>query len=197
MLSLYRERRSWLHGVPAGFKLLLLTGVGTALFATQRAAVVWPVAALCGAVFASLSPVGPALRRGARATFVAAALVAAFHALLGRALAGLTDAARLCGMALLGMAVTLSTRHAEWLDLLERLLAPLARTGLRVDRLGLQLALMLRFVDHFFAHWQRLDEAHRLRGGRAGGWRLAAPLTIQMLQVARRVADALHLRTGE
>jgi biotin transport system permease protein len=58
------------------------------------------------------------------------------------------------------------------------------------------VALMLRFTEHFFVQWKRLDDAHRVRSGRAGGWRLLAPLTIQMLSSARRVADALHVRIG-
>jgi biotin transport system permease protein len=56
---------------------------------------------------------------------------------------------------------------------------------------------MLRFTEHFFVLWKRLDDAHRLRTGRAGGLRLLAPLTIQMLISARRVADTLELRMGE
>ena len=53
---------------------------------------------------------------------------------------------------------------------------------------------MLRFSEHFFVTWRRLDEAHRLRTGKSGGFKILASLTIQMLLAARRVADALHLR---
>jgi biotin transport system permease protein len=57
--------------------------------------------------------------------------------------------------------------------------------------------MMLRFTEHFFVVWKRLDDAHRLRTGKAGGLRLLAPLTIQMLTSARRVADTLEMRMGE
>ena len=53
---------------------------------------------------------------------------------------------------------------------------------------------MLRFTEHFFILWRRLDDAHRLRTGKAGGFKILAPLTIQMLVAARRVADTLHVR---
>ena len=109
---------------------------------------------------------------------------------------GLTSALRLCSVALLGTALTLTTTQSDLLQVLEWLLAPLARLGLRVDLLALQLALMLRFTEHFFILWKRLDEAHRLRTGRAGGWRILAPLIIQTLVSARRVADTLHVRLG-
>jgi biotin transport system permease protein len=36
-----------------------------------------------------------------------------------------------------------------------------------------------------------------VRTGKPGGLRLLAPLTIQMLVAARRVADTLELRLGE
>ncbi len=66
--------------------------------------------------------------------------------------------------------------------------------GIASDQLALQLALMLRFTEHFFVMWRRLDEAHRLRTGKSGGFKILAPLSIQMLLAARRVADALQLR---
>ena len=94
------------------------------------------------------------------------------------------------------MALTVSTRPTDLLLVLDALLAPLARLGLQPGRVSLQLALMLRFTEHFFVQWKRLDEAHRLRTGRPGGLRLIAPLTVQMLQRAQRVADALYARLG-
>jgi biotin transport system permease protein len=66
--------------------------------------------------------------------------------------------------------------------------------GVEPERLSLQVALMLRFTEHFFVLWRRLDDAHRLRTGKAGGFKILAPLTIQMLVAARRVADTLHVR---
>jgi biotin transport system permease protein len=57
--------------------------------------------------------------------------------------------------------------------------------------------MMLRFTEHFFVVWKRLDDAHRVRTGKGGSLRLLAPLTIQMLQSAQRVADTLELRLGD
>ena len=68
--------------------------------------------------------------------------------------------------------------------------------GVDPERLSLQLGLMLRFTEHFFIQWGKLDDAYRLRTGRGGGWRLVAPLAVHMLQTARRVADALFVRLG-
>jgi len=148
-------------------------------------------------VFASLGRGAQAVRRLLLPLGIAIALVAAFHALMGQAQLGLASALRLSSMALLGFAVTASTRPSECLDLIERLLQPLARLGLRPDEVALRVALMLRFIDQFFGLWQKLDESHRLRTGRGGGLRLLGPLAIQLLLAARRVSDALQLRLGK
>lgn len=197
MQSLYREQPGWLHAVPAWLKLAVLAAVGTGLFLTARPAILLPAAAVCGAIFLSLRPVGPGARRLVWSIAIAAALVAAFHALMGQPMQGLTSAARLLAMTLLGISLTLTTRHTELLEVFERLLSPLGRLGLRVDGVSLRLALMMRFIEHFFVQWKRLDDAHRVRTGRPGGWRLLAPLTIQMLLTARRVADTLQIRLGK
>jgi len=122
--------------------------------------------------------------------------VAAFHAWMGQAWLGIASALRLLSASLLGAMLTLTTRFDALLAVFEALLWPLRRLGLRTQGLSLGLGLMLRFTEHFFVQWRRLDDAHRARTGKAGGWRLLAPLTIRMLATASRVADALAARLG-
>lgn len=196
MGSLYSEQRTWLHAVPAGWKLLALALLGTLLFLAQSPGV---LLLACAGVAALLTTLGRALapaRKVLLSMAIAALLVMALHAALGQALLGVESAARLVAATGLGIALTLTTRHTDLLLVFERLLRPLKLLGLRSDRLALQLALMLRFTEHFFVQWQQLDDAYRVRTGRAGGWRLLAPLTIHMLESARRVADTLLLRLG-
>lgn len=196
MGSLYSDQATWLHRVPAGWKLLLLALLVGALLATDRLA---PLLAGAGGgllLLASLGRPGAAARRLLRTVAAGALLVALGHMALGQPVVGLAQAARIVGTALPGVALSLSTRPADLLQVLEGVLNPLARIGVPVQRLGLALALMLRFVEQIFFTWQRLDDAHRARTGRPGGWRLLAPLLIQVLQSARRVADALQLRLG-
>ena len=194
MQSLYSEQRTWLHDWPCGLKLLILSAAGSILFLTDLPAVLLAAAAICAACFASLGRAVAGTRRLLLPVLAAALLVAGFHAFMGHAMLGLASAARLLAMALLGLSLTLTTRYTELLEVFERMLSPLSRAGVRVDRLSLQIALMMHFAEHFFLQWKRLDDAHRVRTGRPGGWRLLAPLTIQMLVAARRVADTLHVR---
>ncbi|MEG0448091.1 MAG: energy-coupling factor transporter transmembrane protein EcfT, partial [Comamonas sp.] len=107
------------------------------------------------------------------------------------------SALRLICASTLGIALTITTRPSDLVEVLERLLKPLAPLGVSPERVALQLALMLRFTEHFFVQWKKLDDAHRLRTGKPGGLALIAPLTIHMLQASKRVADAIWARLGQ
>ena len=197
MGSLYSEYTTWLHGWRAGAKLLALALLGTLLFALRQPWMLAAAAVLCAALYASLGAATRAARRLMVSVLVGAALVAVFHAAMGHWALAATSALRLACAASLGVALTVTARSGDLVDVLEWLLVPLRPLGVQPARLSLQLALMLRFTEHFFVQWKRLDEAHRLRTGKGGGIRLLAPLSIQMLQTARRVADALYARLGQ
>jgi biotin transport system permease protein len=194
MGSLYSEQQTWLHGVPAGIKLLALALLGTGLLFTDQLMVLACATAVCVGLYASLGRATHRAKPLLVGVLVASGLVAGFHLVLQHpALAALT-VMRLLSATLMGIAFTVTTRYSDVLQVLERVLSPLQHLGLNTEALALQLALMLRFTEHFFVLWRRLDDAHRVRTGQAGGFKIVAPLTIQLLQAARRVSDALDLR---
>jgi biotin transport system permease protein len=194
MGSLYSDQPTWLHGVSAGVKLLALALLGIGLFATQQWQVLLATAVVCVCVFASLGQAALRAKPLVVGVLVASALVAGFHVWMAQPLLAAVTVMRLLSATLMGIALTLTTRYSDLLHVFEWLLSPLQKLGVRTDRLALQLALMLRFTEQFFVVWRRLDESHRLRTGKAGGFKILAPLTIHMLVTARRVADTLHLR---
>jgi len=197
MGSLYSEHRSWLHACPAGLKLGVLALLGAVLYAVHGVPILGLAALACCLLFASLGPATRPVRRLLRALLLACVLLLGLHAALGQWQAGVLSVLRLLALTLLSLALTVSTPPSDLLAVLESALQPLQALGVRSERLALQLALMLRFTEHFFVLWRRLDDAHRLRTGRAGGLRLLAPLTLRMLDAARRVADTLELRLGD
>ena len=197
MGSLYSEHLTRLHRWPAGRKLACMALLGTLLFLLSAPWALALAALACALLWRSLGPATRVARRLMVSVLAAALLVAVFHLWMGRPDVAAVSALRLACASTLGVALTVSTRPTDLLLVLDALLAPLARLGLQPGRVSLQLALMLRFTEHFFVQWKRLDEAHRLRTGRPGGLRLIAPLTVQMLQRAQRVADALYARLGE
>ena len=194
MGSLYSEQQTWLHSLPAGVKLLVLALLGTGLFLTEQLTWLATATAVCLAIFASLGRASSRAKPLLIGVLVASALVASFHLIMQHpALAAIT-VMRLVSATLMGIALTLTTRYSDLLQVFEWLLSPLQRIGVKTESIALQLALMLRFTEHFFVLWRRLDDAHRVRTGQAGGFKILAPLTLHMLMTARRVADALHLR---
>jgi len=194
MGSLYSEQHTWLHSLPAGFKLWVLALLGTGLFMTAQLSVLAVATALCVAIYASLGRAASRAKPLLIGVLVASALVASFHLVMQHpALAAIT-VMRLLSATLMSIALTLTTRYSDLLQVFEWLLSPLQRIGVNTETIALQLSLMLRFTEHFFVLWRRLDDAHRVRTGQAGGFKILAPLTLQMLMAARRVADTLHLR---
>lgn len=196
MGSLYSEQITWLHDWAAGTKLLLMAVLGTLLFLSASP---WVLAAAAGGgamLWWSLGEATQVARRLMCSVIVAALLVAGFHALMQNYALAAVSALRLVCASTLGVALTVTTRPSDLVEVLERLLGPLRPLGVSPESVALQIALMLRFTEHFFVQWKKLDDAHRLRTGRAGGLRLIAPLTIHMLLATRRVADALWARLG-
>lgn len=196
MGSLYSDLPTWLHRYGAGFKLACMALFGTLLFLISSAWVLAVCAAAAALLWFSLGEATRIARRLVFSVLVGALLVALFHLWMGRPALAAVSALRLASACVLGVALTVTTRPMDLLEVLDRWLAPLARIGLQPERISLQLGLMLRFTEHFFVQWKKLDDAYRLRTGQAGGLRLIAPLTVQMLQAARRVADALFARLG-
>ena len=194
MGSLYSDLPTWLHGVPAGVKLAFLALLGTGVFFTHELSVLLGSAACCVLIFASLGKASARAKPLLIGLLVASGLIGLFHLYMQQPMVGAVSVLRLLSTTLMGITLTLTTRYTDLLGVLEWLLAPLRRFGVAPERLSLQVALMLRFTEHFFIVWRRLDEAHRLRTGKVGGFKILAPLTIHMLVAARRVADTLHLR---
>jgi biotin transport system permease protein len=197
MGSLFSEHRTWLHAVPAAWKLGLLVLLSTGIFWVSAPGWLALACLLSTLMYLSLGKAMAAGTRLLRALLIASVLVLGFHAVLQQPMVGVVSVLRMVSASLLSIALTLTTRSGDLQDVLERLLAPLRPLGVRPERFALQMALMLRFIEHFFVVWKRLDDSHRLRTGRPGGLRLLAPLTIQMLQTARRVADTLDVRLGD
>ena len=197
MGSLYSDHQTWLHRVPASIKLLIFVTLGTAQFLMDDPTGLTVSALACCLLLASLGRASKPARKLLISIMLAGLLVLAFHAYMGQPMVGMVSALRLFSASVLGISLTLTTRSKELLSVFEHLLSPLGRIGIRTERLALQLAMMLRFTEHFFVVWKRLNDAHRIRTGKAGGLRILAPLTIQMLISARRVADTLELRLGE
>ncbi|MBU3649701.1 MAG: energy-coupling factor transporter transmembrane protein EcfT [Limnohabitans sp.] len=196
MISLYADTPTWLHRRSAGSKMLAIALASMGLSAGDAILYLSLGLAICLSLLLSIAPALRGARRLLMPALIAAGLVMAFHAVVGDPAQGLKATLRLLALAALGIIFVLTTRPSDVLVTVEGILQPLRRLGVNPERLSLQIGLVLRFTELFFALWQRLDEAHRLRTGKSGGVRLLAPLVIQVLRRSERVADALWVRIG-
>lgn len=201
-LALYVPRASPVHRTPAGIKLLALTGLGALVFAVPT----WPVAAgalagvLLVGLFVARLPVA-LLARQARAVAWWLAAILVLQAVLADPVAGVVTVLRLLALVLAAAVVTATTRVTAMVGVVERLCAPLRYVGVRPARIGLVLAMALRFVPLVAERADRIREAQAARGGAAQGPRALAatvvPLLVQVLQLAHTVSEALDARGAD
>jgi biotin transport system permease protein len=201
-LALYVPLASPVHRTPAGIKLLVLVALGVLLFAVPTL----PVAAgaLAGVVLVGLvvARLPVALLAGqARAVAVWVVAIVAVHALVTDWLTGLETALRLLALVLAAAVVTATTRVTAMVAVVERVCAPLRFLGVRPARIGLALAMALRFIPLVAERADRIREAQAARGGSVRGVRglttIVVPLLVQVLQLAHTVSEALDARGAD
>jgi biotin transport system permease protein len=201
-LALYVPRPSVVHRTPAGWKLLVLAGLSVLVFAVPALPVVG--AALVAVVVIGL--VGarlPAVLLLRQARTVLWWLIAIFvlHALLTTVLTGALTVLRLLALVLAAAVVTATTRVTEMVAVVERICRPLQWVGVRPARIGLVIAMALRFIPLISERADRIREAQAARGGSIRGLRglttMVVPLLVQVLQLAHTVSEALDARGAD
>ncbi|SHF89695.1 energy-coupling factor transporter transmembrane component T [Geodermatophilus nigrescens] len=201
-LALYVPRASLVHRLPAGAKLLCLAALAVALFllpTLPAAAGALAGVLVVGLAVARLPPA--VLARQARAVrwWLLALLVV--HALTTDLRTGAHVALRLLALVLAAAVVTATTRVSEMVAVVERLCGPLRLVGVRPARIGLVVAMALRFIPVLVERADRIRAAQAARGGSPRGVRAlrttVAPLLVQVLQMAHDVSEALDARGAD
>jgi biotin transport system permease protein len=198
MLSLYVPGTSPVHRTRAGLKLAVLAVLGTGLFAFPRIEVV--AAALVGVLVAGLAVArlpARALWAQVRPVWLLLAALFGIHLLVTDALTGTVTVLRLLTLVLAAAVVTATTRVTALVAVVEWLLRPLEVVGVRPARVGLMVAMTLRFIPVVAERAARIREAQAARG--ASGMRLGllVPLLIQVLQLASTLGEALDARGAD
>jgi biotin transport system permease protein len=201
-LALYVPRASLVHRTPAGWKLLVLAGLSVLVFAVPTLPVVTGALAavlVVGVVVARLP--SAVLVRQARTVLWWLVAILALHALLTDVQTGTLTALRLLTLVLAAAVVTATTRVTEMVAVVERVCRPLQWVGVRPARIGLVIAMALRFIPLISERAQRIHEAQAARGGSVRGLRglttMVVPLLVQVLQLAHTVSEALDARGAD
>lgn len=201
-LALYVPRTSPVHRAPAGLKLLALAALGVLVFAL-------PTLLVAGATLAGVLVVGLLLARlpvrllARQARAVAVWLVALFvvHSLVTGVGTAAMTVLRLLALVLAAAVVTATTRVTAMVAVVERICGPLRFVGVRPARIGLVLAMALRFIPLVAERADRIREAQAARGGQVRGPRAltatVVPLLVQVLQLAHTVSEALDARGAD
>ena len=201
-VALYVPVASPVHRLPAGVKLLCLAALAVLLFAR-------PTLTVAGAALAGTLVVGLGVARLPAAVlarqawalrwFLLALLVV--HALTTDVASGAHTVLRLLTLVLAAAVVTATTRVTEMVTVVERLCAPLRLVGVRPQRVGLLIAMALRFIPVLVERADRIRAAQAARGGAPRGVRAlrttVAPLLVQLLQMAHDVSEALDARGAD
>ncbi|MGR6962928.1 energy-coupling factor transporter transmembrane component T [Geodermatophilus sp. URMC 61] len=201
-LALYVPVASPVHRLPAGVKLLCLAALAVLLFARSTPTVAGAALAgtlVVGLVVARLPVAVLARQAWALRWFLLALLVV--HALTTDVVTGARTVLRLLTLVLAAAVVTATTRVTEMVAVVERLCAPLRLVGGRPERVGLLIAMALRFIPVLIERADRIRAAQAARGGAPRGVRAlrttVAPLLVQLLQMAHDVSEALDARGAD
>ena len=201
-LALYVPRPSVVHRTPAGWKLLVLAGLSVLVFAVPTLPVVSGalVAVLVVGLVVARLP-GAVLLRQARAVLWVLVAIFVLHAVLTDVLTGTLTVLRLLALVLAAAVVTATTRVTEMVAVVERICWPLRWVGVRPARIGLVIAMALRFIPLIAERADRIREAQAARGGSVHGLRglttTVVPLLVQVLQLAHTVSEALDARGAD
>lgn len=197
MISLTSPVETRAHRWPAGLKLGALCLCSTGLFGLPG--IGWNAAALALVLGLYALPGPVFLRAGLaslRVVLPFVAILLAWHALTGDLRQGVAITLRMVALVALANLVTMTTPLDDMVALIHRLTAPLRRLGLRTAALELAIPLVIRFTPVLVARAETLAEAWRARSRRRPGWQLVLPLTLQALDDADHVGEALRARGG-
>jgi biotin transport system permease protein len=196
-VGLYQAGHSWPHRLPAGAKVCGLLAASIALLLVPSISAVAATVPIAACVYFST---GAPLRRliaDLRGPAVLIAFVFLFQLAFGSLAEGLLAVARFATLILLASAVTLTTPVSAMAELVEWLLEPLRRFGVRPEKVGLAIALAIRFVPMIGEELRHVREAQAARGLATHPLAVIVPLVIRTLKAADDLADAIEARGYE
>lgn len=195
MLTLTSPIETAAHRLPASVKLAALALFTASLFALKS-----PTAlAIAALIPASLIASGGTsfARESARMLrpLLPIILIIALWHLILRDPGGIAILLRLITAVAAANFVTMTTRLADMISVIERLARPL-RPILPPKTLALAIALTVRFVPTLLTRAEQIRQSWRARSPRRPGWRTLLPTTLAALDDADHVAEALRARGG-
>ncbi len=190
----YEPGSSPLHRTPAGGKFLVLLGLAAVVFVLRSP--VW-LGGTCAVVLLGYGVARVSLRRCGQLARTLVPLVVFVFALQWWLL-GAEQALVVCLRIVAALAAanlfTITTRVDDVVFAVERALRPLARFGVRPDRIGLLIGLTLQAVATLSGVAAEVREAAKARGAERSVTAFAVPFLVRTLRHADELGEALAAR---
>jgi len=186
--------KTWLHRVPAGFKLAGLALFSLLLLPVDDWRILAGVLAIVLAVYAGFGRAGLARLALLRPLIPLLVIVGGVQAFSSGWHAGAVISLRLLAMLLLADLVSMTTTMSALMDVLAPVFNLLRPLGVNPRKMALAVALVLRFVPVLLTRWRAREEAWKARSHRRVPIRLVAVFLADILQLADRVAESLDAR---
>ncbi|MCK2036977.1 hypothetical protein KZC51_12625 [Microbacterium sp. SSW1-49] len=194
MIQLYRPGAGIVHRMPAGVKLVVLATSALLLSLLPQTAATIGVVLVAVVVLYLIAGFGVRVIAAElwRLRWLALVLGVAL-AVFFSPLTAWISTGRVMALLLLASLLTLTTRMADLLDVLHRVLRPARRFGVDTDAVAMTLSLTITMIPVVAGFADQVRDAQRARGVRLGV-RVAVPLLVRALRHADGVSDALVAR---
>ena len=197
MLALTLPRRTWAHGVRAGWKLAVLALASALLFPVDN---LWILSGALLAVVALHLVTGLDVLRYAlwmmKPIVFFASIIAFYHLVTWDIAAGAAIVLRMLLLVSLANFVTMTTALDSMMAVIDWLLRPLRYLGVNTHAVGLAFAMVIRFTPALVQKGAALVESWRARSAKRPGWRITIPVCLLALDDAEHVSEALRARGG-
>ncbi|GLQ06816.1 energy-coupling factor transporter transmembrane component T family protein [Sneathiella chinensis] len=196
MLSTYQETGSVLHGIRAGWKLLFLVVLGSALFWFERLDLI-VVSLACVMMLYRLARFSLAtLWDQVRPALLLLVIIFLAQIFLTSPEYAVLIVARFAALILAAALVTLTTPTSEMVAAIEACLKPVRR-WVPIEKVSLALSLAIRFIPVIVSITHEVREAQRVRGLDRSLFAVAMPVIIRTLKMGDQIAEALDARSFE
>lgn len=197
MISLYREKTSWLHRQSAGSKLFALCLLSVLVFPISQLFLLTLLGVFTASFYFSLGQGGLREIKTVWLLWPWFLVMWLFHAFAGDPVLGVVVVLKMLLMILLANLLTLTTRQTDLLAALEFMFRPLTWIGLSTRPLALAVSMMVRYIPVLLALLQQHQQAWQARGGaQRGRWKLVVPALIGALKLAENAGESLLARGG-
>ncbi|MFC0180497.1 energy-coupling factor transporter transmembrane component T family protein [Thorsellia kenyensis] len=197
MISVYYDGQSFLHKLPAWFKLLLLFFITTLMFVIPNMSLVLGLLVSITLLYYFSSLPYSQLRKLIKVSFLLLLMIFCFNAYTHGFMLALVIVLRLFVVILFSSMISLTTRMTEMMDVITNILTPLSCFGINVSKISLCMLLTIRFIPMLYEIAHQVREAQCSRGVEHHPFALIIPICIRVFKQADELTQALDARGFE